>query len=144
MENREIFKNDDLAMIDKFNVWCHEHDVEEKVKEYDQALLNAKTDEGKIIAMSFKRMHLYVEKEEELKAYITYESSINERDAAVIIGTFMRLSSLLDQEKLNEFDQLLHNLDLNESRDRRSFTIKRLLNEYNQAYRLENTLKTAR
>jgi len=140
MEAREINRQTDLAMNDKFERWLDQN--EDRVKDFEKEILTSNATEDVNLAKVFKLLHLYSENVEELKAYLAFEyDESSPRDAVVIAGGYMAISSSLNQDKKESADAYLHVLTQNENRDRRSFTIKRLLKTYNPEYRLEDNLR---
>ena len=141
MDTKEMNRLEDEMMKDKFERWYSNN--KDKVGEFENELGTPNNKQEEVIATAFKFLYLYAgEKVDELKAYVTFENyESSTRDAAVIIGGFMKISSDFDQKNNESVDAYLHQLELNEAVDRRSFTIKRLLLEYNEKYKLEETLR---
>ena len=140
MDTRENNRLQDEMMRDRFNRWYDKNKGRED--EFDAEVQAGTTDYDKIIAQSFKHLHFYTENEKKLKAYIAFENDESStKDAAIIIGGYLKISSDLNQGKNESVDAYLNALTQNEDRDRRSYTIKRLLEEYNPEFRLECTLK---
>ena len=140
MEARELNEQMDLAMNDKFRRWMDLN--EDKVDEFERKIQTSTTTEDVNLAKVFRLLHLYSEDVEDLKAYLTFEYyECSPKDAVVIAGGYMAVSSSLNQDKKESADAYLHVLRQNEVRDRRSFTIKRLLKKYNPEYRLEDNLR---
>ena len=140
MDTRKINKLDDDLMKDKFDRWYSNN--KDLVSDFEKGLNTQKSKEELIIANAFKYLHLYTDDVERLKAYITFEfKESSPRDAATIIGGYIKLSSELNQGNYESLDAYLHQIKANELIDRRSFTIQRLLKDYNQSYKLEDSLK---
>ena len=140
MEARELNKQTDLAMHDKFERWLDQN--EDRVKNFEGEIAASNDAEDKNLAKVFKILHLYSENVDELKAYLAFEyDESSPKDAVVIAGGYMAISSSLNQDKKESADAYLHVLTQNENRDRRSFTIKRLLKTYNPEYRYEDVLR---
>ena len=137
--DKETNRLEDLSMIERYDVWQKRN--KDRVEKLQDELKEATTKEEMVISKAFQYIHFYSNDAEELKSYIAFEYDINPHDAAVIVGGYMKISSDLAQDKLDEVDDYVHNLKLNESIDRRAFTIQRLLTTYNDNYRLDSSLK---
>ena len=137
--DKETNRLEDLSMVERYDVWQKRN--KGRVDEFAEEIKGATTKEEMVISRAFQFLHFYSNNAEELKSYIVFEYDINPHDAAVIVGGYMKISSDLAQDKLNEVDDYVHNLKLNESIDRRAFTIQRLLTTYNDNYRLDSSLK---
>ena len=137
--DRETKRLEDLSMVDRYDVWQKRH--KGRVEEFEKELQTATSTEDIVISRAFKYIQFYSNDVEGLKSYIVFEYDINPRDAALIVGGYMKISSDLAQDKLNDVDEYVHDLKLNENVDRRAFTIQRLLTTYNDNYRLDSSLK---
>jgi hypothetical protein len=137
--DKETNRLEDLSMVDRYDVWQKRH--KGRVEEFERELQASTSKEDLVISRAFKFIQFYSNDVEGLKSYIVFEYDVNPHDAAIIIGGYMKISSDLAQEKLNEVDDYVHDLKLNESVDRRAFTIQRLLTTYNDNYRLDSSLK---
>ena len=137
--DKETNRLEDLSMVDKFDVWQKRN--KGRVEEFEQELKKPTSKEDLVISRAFQFIQFYSNDAEALKSYIAFEYDINPHDAALIVGGYMKISSDLAQEKLTEVDEYVHDLKLNESVDRRAFTIQRLLTTYNDNYRLDSSLK---
>ena len=137
--DKETNRLEDLSMIERYDVWKKRN--KDRVEKLQEELKGATTKEEIVISKAFQYMDFYSNDSDALKSYIAFEYDINPHDAAVISGGYMKISSDLAQDKLEEVDEYVHNLKLNESIDRRAFTIQRLLTTYNDNYRLDSSLK---
>lgn len=137
--DKETNRLEDLSMIERYDVWKKRN--KDRVEKLQEELKGATTKEEIVISKAFQYMDFYSNDSDALKSYIAFEYDINPHDAAVISGGYMKISSDLAQDKLEDVDEYVHNLKLNESIDRRAFTIQRLLTTYNDNYRLDSSLK---
>ena len=137
--DKETNRLEDLSMVDRYDVWQKRN--KGRAKELEEELKTPTSREDEVVSKAFRFMQFYSNDAEALKSYIAFEYDINPRDAAIIAGGYMQISSGLAQENFNEVDEYIHDLRLNENVDRRAFTIQRLLTTYNDNYRLDSSLK---
>ena len=103
MEAKELNKQTDLAMHDKFERWLDQN--EDRVKNFEGEIAASNDAEDRNLAQVFKLLHLYSENVDELKAYLAFEyDESSPKDAVVIAGGYMAISSSLNQDKKESAD----------------------------------------